>query len=138
MMGYQDERRQPEAGCPPVGSRLSREVRFIASMSRSMYQLTVLALPIASVPPTSVTATSRSEGAGVPVVCPGSAEPCLVSGDWDALDRLLVKSGDPAASPPGLRAVVRLPAPPANDPTVIQPADHAIDRPASRQFAMAS
>jgi signal transduction histidine kinase len=44
----------------------------------------------------SASVVARYAGARVPVVCPGSAEPCLVSGDWDALDRLLVNLIDNA------------------------------------------
>jgi signal transduction histidine kinase len=39
---------------------------------------------------------ARYAGARVPVVCEGCAEPCVVSGDWDALDRLLVNLIDNA------------------------------------------
>jgi signal transduction histidine kinase len=44
----------------------------------------------------SASVAARYAGARVPVVCPGSAEPCLVSGDRDALDRLLVNLIDNA------------------------------------------
>ena len=44
----------------------------------------------------SASVVARYAGARVPVVCPGSAEPCLVPGDWDALDRLLVNLIDNA------------------------------------------
>jgi signal transduction histidine kinase len=44
----------------------------------------------------SASVVARYAGARVPVVCPGSAEPCLVSGDRDALDRLLVNLIDNA------------------------------------------
>jgi signal transduction histidine kinase len=44
----------------------------------------------------SASVVARYAGARVPVVCPGSAEPCPVSGDRDALDRLLVNLIDNA------------------------------------------
>jgi signal transduction histidine kinase len=44
----------------------------------------------------SASVVARYAGARVAVVCPGSAEPCLVPGDWDALDRLLVNLIDNA------------------------------------------
>jgi signal transduction histidine kinase len=44
----------------------------------------------------SASVVARYAGARVPVVCSGSAEPCLVSGDRDALDRLLVNLIDNA------------------------------------------
>ena len=44
----------------------------------------------------SASVVARYAGARVPVVCEGCAEPCLVSGDWDALDRLLVNLIDNA------------------------------------------
>jgi signal transduction histidine kinase len=44
----------------------------------------------------SASVVARYAGARVPVVCEGCAEPCLVSGDGDALDRLLVNLIDNA------------------------------------------
>jgi signal transduction histidine kinase len=44
----------------------------------------------------STSVVARYAGARVPVVCPECTDPCLVSGDWDALDRLLVNLIDNA------------------------------------------
>jgi signal transduction histidine kinase len=44
----------------------------------------------------SASVVARYAGARVPVVCPGSAEPCLVSGDRETLGRLLVNLIDNA------------------------------------------
>jgi signal transduction histidine kinase len=44
----------------------------------------------------SASVVARYAGARVPVACEGCAEPCLVSGDRDALDRLLVNLIDNA------------------------------------------
>jgi signal transduction histidine kinase len=44
----------------------------------------------------SASVVGRYAAARVPVVCPGSAEPCLASGDRDTLDRLLVNLIDNA------------------------------------------
>jgi signal transduction histidine kinase len=44
----------------------------------------------------SAAVVARYAGARVPVVCSGCTDPCLVSGDWDALDRLVVNLIDNA------------------------------------------
>jgi len=44
----------------------------------------------------SASVVARYAGARVPVACSGCTDPCLVSGDWDAMDRLLVNLTDNA------------------------------------------